>query len=234
VLVRPDGDGALLITQQAHAWVSGQLARAWGNESFDPPEPREEVCLAAEQHDLGMASFDMNPTVEPDNGLPTSFMDMPLDLHLEIWTEAPRLMLVQDRYAAILVALHGIALYERRDLARLPEADAERVRDFLAAQRAFVDAHAGALGIEAAELERNQRLVWTFDSLSLALLLGWDPFTLEDVPARGGERVAIELRNGRLSPWPFSPETVSVRCDGWRVAPNRRDHEWVERMLRPR
>ena len=237
MLVRPEGDGTLLITQQAHAWVSGQLARAWGNDRFAPPAPRDEVCLAAEQHDLGMASFDLDPPVDPDTGLPPSFMDMPLDVHLEIWTEAPRRMLVQDRYAAVLVALHGIALYERRDLARLPEPDARRVRTFLAAQRSFVEDQAAALGVDSDELARNQRLIWTLDSLSLALLLDWSPFTLEDVPAGADERVALALGGGTLAPWPFAADAVTVRCDARRLAPGQAlaegGFERFERVLRP-
>jgi hypothetical protein len=55
--------------------VSGQLARAW-----DPrPEPYEAVCLAAEQHDVGMAQWDLLPTLNPASGLPTTFIELDLD-----------------------------------------------------------------------------------------------------------------------------------------------------------
>jgi hypothetical protein len=202
VLVKPDGDKALLITQQAHAFVSGQLARAWGNERFPAPQPRREVCLAAEQHDLGMASFDLDPTINPDTGFPHSFMEMPLDTHLEIWTHAPLRMLAQDRYAAMLVALHGIALYQRREPSR-------PVLAFLDAQREFVDSIAADLGVGREEIERNQGLIWTFDSLSLALLLDWDPFTLDVVE--------VERRGSTLDPWPFAEDTLTVACDGRRL-----------------
>ena len=103
------------MTQQAHAWVSGQIARAWGNDRFDVPEPRDQVCLAAEQHDLGMTTYDMDPDLDPETGFPLSFMEMPLERHLAVWRQAPELMRVQDRYAALLVSLHGSALYERRE-----------------------------------------------------------------------------------------------------------------------
>src|SRR5919199_1418725 len=43
MLVRDD----MVIGQPAHAWVSGQIARAWGNAAFPAPEPSEAVCLAA-------------------------------------------------------------------------------------------------------------------------------------------------------------------------------------------
>src|SRR5690348_7524279 len=53
MLFRADGEDAIAIAQPSHAWLSGQLARAWGNERFAAPAPYEEVCLGAEQHDIG-------------------------------------------------------------------------------------------------------------------------------------------------------------------------------------
>ncbi len=50
----------LLISQPAHAWVTGQMARQWGNEQF--VTLMEEVCLAAEQHDIGFRSWEEAPT----------------------------------------------------------------------------------------------------------------------------------------------------------------------------
>ena len=105
MLVRDD---MIVIGQPSHAWLSGQLARAWS------PTPREEVCLAAEQHDIGMAAWDAEPKLNPETGLPRSFMQLELDDHLECWSRAARLVLPQSRYAALLVSLHGTALYERR------------------------------------------------------------------------------------------------------------------------
>ena len=179
MLLRPDGDGVIAIGQPAHAWLSGQLARAWS----DPVEPWEEVCLAAEQHDAGMAAWERRPTLNPDTGLPRSFMELSLDEHLEIWWSAAPLVLAQSRYAALLVSMHGTALYERRDLSRLAPDDVERVRAFLDGQaelqaRLLEDLRADPRTAAAATDEivrRNQRLVWTWDSLSLGLLLDWSP-----------------------------------------------------------
>src|SRR2546429_8619389 len=77
MLHREDETGLILIGQPAHAWVSGQLARAWGNERFGRFEPWEEVCLAAEQHDIGMAAWDAAPELNEASGLPYSFRELP-------------------------------------------------------------------------------------------------------------------------------------------------------------
>ena len=217
MLLRHDDDGVLAIGQPAHAWVSGQLARAWGNERFGGLEPREDVCLAAEQHDAGMAAWETRPTLNAESGLPRSFMELPLDEHLEIWRSAAPLVLPQSPYAALLVSMHGSALYERRDVSRLEPADAARVREFLAGQRELQDRLVAALGADPALVRRNQRLVWTWDSLSLGLLLGWAPFELTGVPTADGE-TDIAVADGTLDPWPFAAEEVIVRCDGRRLA----------------
>ncbi len=46
MLFREDPEGAIAISQPAHAWLTGQLARAWGNQQFGDFAPSEEVCLA--------------------------------------------------------------------------------------------------------------------------------------------------------------------------------------------
>jgi hypothetical protein len=220
MLLRRDGDDAIAIGQPAHAWVSGQLARAWGNERFGAVEPWEEVCLAAEQHDIGMAEWERAPTLNPETGLPRSFMELELGEHLEIWWRAAPLVLPQSRYAALLVSMHGTALYERRDLARLAPADVERVQGFLAGQRELQERLLA--GLPAADkVPRNQRLVWTWDSLSLGLLLDWMPFELTAVPsAEAPVDIAVRLApDGRvaLDPWPFAAPRLTVRSEGRQI-----------------
>jgi hypothetical protein len=225
MLLRRDGDDVIAIGQPAHAWLSGQLARAWGNERFGAVEPWEEVCLAAEQHDVGMAEWERRPTFNPETGLPRSFMELELDEHLEIWWRAAPLVVPLSRYAAVLVSMHGSALYERRNLEHLPEADVARVQAFLAGQRELRERLLAGLRADPVTaaaaagdvVRRNQRLLWTWDSLSLGLLLGWAPFELEAVPAAAGE-IDVALRDATLDPWPFDRSMINVRCEGRRLA----------------
>src|SRR3954453_676104 len=129
--------GVICIGQASHAWVSGQLARRWGNERFARPEPFEEDCLGAEQHDVGMAEWDLEPELDPDTGLPRSFMGMPLGTHLELWSKAPSKVLTQSPYAALVVSMHGRALYAREDTLE-PDTDSSKaVHRFVEEQEAF-------------------------------------------------------------------------------------------------
>jgi hypothetical protein len=230
MLLREDSDGILAIGQPSHAWISGQLARAWGNERFGAVEPFEEVCLAAEQHDVGWMSRELAPLFNPDTGLPRSFLEMPFGSHFELFRDGPRHMLSQSRYAALLVSLHGWRLYERRNLEEMAAADADRVRRFLDDQRRFQEelieglrADPATAGFASPELiERNSMLVWTWDYLSLALCLNWPRATARRAPS--AERpVDLELSRSsdpdrvNLSPWPFSADSVEVHCEGRRL-----------------
>jgi hypothetical protein len=230
LLLREDDHGVLAIGQPSHAWISGQLARAWGNARFGRVDPFEEVCLAAEQHDVGWATRDLEPIHNPQTGLPRSFMEMPLDVHLELWTEGPRALLSQSRYAALLVSMHGWRLYARRDLERLSPAEGDAVRRFLSEQRSFQQELIASLRADpvaapaaADELtERNSMLIWTWDYLSLALCLDWASTTARRTPTADGE-VDLNLTKGTepdmfaLDPWPFATDVVALHCEARRL-----------------
>lgn len=227
MLLREHDHGVIAIGQSSHAWLSGQLARAWGNAHFGRVDPLEEVCLAAEQHDIGMATWDLRPELNPDTGLPRSFMEMDIETHLELWSAAPRRLLAQSRYGAMLVSMHGCRLYELRDLAQLPPREAEAVRAYLDSQRALqqelletLQADPKMSSSATPELvARNSQLLWTWDYLSLAICLDWAPRAVREVPSVAGP-LELGLNRGQapltvaLEPWPFSASRLLVRCDG--------------------
>jgi hypothetical protein len=240
MLFRNDPHGLTVITQPAHAWVSGQLARAWGNERFGPVVPWEEVCLAAEQHDVGWLAWEAAPTLNRQTGRPYTFLELPLEAHLAIWSAAGPLALAWGRYPALLVSLHGTGLYQQRDLAKDAPADAGRVRDFLARQYAWQEEVKAALrnDPQAAPhaapdlLARNRRLLAVWDYLSLLLCMGLRAeHTLDHVPTAGGAAaltlapVAGDPTEVRLAPWPFGPDRVSLVCEGRRLLETYTDEE---------
>ncbi len=209
MLIREQPDGAALcIGQASHAWLSGQLARAW------VPAPADEVCLAAEQHDVGMAQWDLTPALDEATGWPVGFMDMALADHLALWSAAPARLFTQSRHAALLVLLHGMRLYELRDLDAMEPAAADAVQEFLAAQRALQERLAGEVGVTWDELRRDQARIFCWDGLSLALCLGWAPYTTSEVDGRLLRLEAVGEGAHVLDPWPFAPPELTVRCEG--------------------
>lgn len=233
MLHREEPEGLIVITQPVHAWVAAQLARRWGNAQFGTFAPWEEVCLGAEQHDVGMTAWERMPTLNPATGRPYHFMNMPVMEHIRGWTEAGRLALVQGRYTALLTSLHGTGLYERfhvweRDT---PE-EARAVRDYLQADYAFQGDLLASLRADPVyaphatddAIARNRRLVATWDRLSLALCHGVrTPLTIPDIPTADDPTVLTltpvdgDPLRVTVAPWPFRDDTVRLVCEGRRL-----------------
>jgi hypothetical protein len=233
MLLRADDEGVLAIGQLSHAWLSGQLARAWGNERFPDPYPREEIALGAEQHDIGWAEFDLQPGFNRQAGLPRTFLETSVEEHLAIWRSAPDRLLSVSEHAALVVSMHGSALSELR--LRAATDSRTLLTAHIAAEHDRQARLRSRLGLSEKQARVIQRQMWTWDGLSLALCHGWDPFTAHDVPESGGLG-ALELRGADdgpivVDPWPFSVAALEVRCEGRRLAESYEDADAMQRGL---
>jgi hypothetical protein len=236
MLFRDECEAVVAIPQPGHAWLAGQIVRAWGNGDFVQPSPFEEVCLAAEQHDIAWLAWEAAPTLNPATGRPHQFHEVPAARRVEDWRRGVRLALAAyGRYPALLVSLHADTIYG--PLLRpgvLPEEDLAPLRALLDEQHAFQRAVRAALAADprhadAAEpevVERNRLLVAVADGLSLAICRGvTDEARHPGAPPRAGmERVGLRLSSRRgdpedlvLEPWPFGAERVAVVCEGRRL-----------------
>ncbi len=233
MLHREDAGGLIVIAQPVHAWIAAQLARNWGNAAFGTFAPWEDVCLAAEQHDLGMTAWERAPTLNPATGRPYTFLNMPTLDHVRGWTQTGRQALMQGRYAALLTSLHGTGLYEQyHDWLRDTPDEAQTARDYLSNEYAFQaelldtlrDDPVYAPYTTEEALARNRRLVSAWDRLSLALCHGvHEPTTIADVPTANDE-AALTLApvdgdplNVTVDPWPFHAFIVRLVCEGRRL-----------------
>ena len=59
MLFRTEPSGVLAISQPTHAWISGQILRAWDEALSEP------LLLAGEQHDIGWLDWETAPTFNP-------------------------------------------------------------------------------------------------------------------------------------------------------------------------
>jgi hypothetical protein len=205
------------VAQPGHAWLAGQIVRAWGNDDFARPAPLEEVCLGAEQHDIAWLAWEAAPTLNPATGLPHRFHEVPLADRLRDWGRGVRLALAAyGRYPALLVSLHADTIYAPLlDAGGLDGDDLALVRVFLGEQHAFQRAacealacdrrHAGHVGSEA--LERNRLLVAAADGLSLAVCGGVTGEVRRRAcrgPGRSASRCAWARRAGTRRTWSWS------------------------------
>ncbi len=233
VLVRPDGNGALVIGQLSHSWLAGQLARVWGNARFGSVEPREEIVLGAEQHDIGWARFDLRPMLNRQTGLPRSFRELTIEEHLAIWRDAPDLLMSQSAYAALVVSLHGLSLSALRSR---ESPDSNRLlQSHIEGERARQARLCRELKVTDLQKERVRRQMWTWDGISLALCSAWLPFSVTDVPTVNGS-TTIELRDRQdgaltIDPWPFESERVEVQCEARRLEHGYEDEISMRRAL---
>ena len=247
MLHRPDKEGLIVITQPAHAWVSGQLARAWGNETFGDVVPREEVCVAAELHDIGFLAWEESPTLNPKTGRPHSFLDLPAEVHFALWSAGIRQMLCYDRYAALLVSLHFSGLAQRHPVTH-PPGDVRRAKDFLRDQRAFQDTLMTALRNDPQcsayssdePIGRNRQLVSLWDWMSLLLCMGFsETQVIHDVPT-ATTKAAISLTvvshglstRANVAPWPFQRDSLRLICEGRRLVGTFNDESAMRDALR--
>ncbi len=227
MLHRNHPKGTLLISQPSHAWISGQIARHWGNERFGSFAPRAEVELAAELHDIGFLKWEESPTLDKATGLPHTFLSMPVSDHLEIWSEGIHKAARYGRYPALLVSMHYTWLAQNHPHYENPQS-AMLVQEFLDTQAAYQsfafhslrrDSHYAAAAEEAA-FTRNRRLISLWDWLSLLICMGSSaPEQLNDVPTADGLTI-LTLRpvpnqpsHYTLEPWPFGGDAIKLVCE---------------------
>jgi hypothetical protein len=217
MLFRNQTSSVLAISQITHAWLSGQLLRAWDAKL------NESLLLAAEQHDIGWLDWETSPSFNPDTGRPHLFREIGAATHAPMWTRGvERSLAGWGAHVALLVSMHGGVIYRRyTDRHRISEADAAAAQEYLERQGPIETAWAKSLGLDTPTLDRERSLVAFVDTLSLALCGELKaPLALEAL-TRTGDKFEMQLseRPGRpfefvLSPWPFTADDLVLEGEG--------------------
>ena len=143
---------------------------------------------------------------------------MDVSVHLPLRLQSPKRLMAQSRYAALLASLHHTSFYERPPSIGLLRPAGRKIRDYLEQSAALQAQLRQTITAGDAEIDRNWRLVRTFDGLSHDLLHDRAPRERANVPAADGAvvKLRIERRDGAhtVDPWPFSGDRVTVRCEG--------------------
>ncbi|MFB6353671.1 MAG: DUF3891 family protein [Halobacteriales archaeon] len=105
--------GYRFVTQPDHARLAGQFAGQWGGDGFERPAPLPAVAMAAHVHDDGWFARDRRPYRRPD-GTPQPFTDLPPAAWIELYDRGIERAVALDRYAGLLVSMHGTGLRRRR------------------------------------------------------------------------------------------------------------------------
>jgi hypothetical protein len=216
LIVLPQPEGHVAVTQQEHARMCGALARAWGSPRFGDVDP--EAVLAAEQHELGMLEWDQMPSLDTATGLPTTVRRMDPAVHLPLRLKGPERLRAGSPYAALLASLHHISFYEHPPLYGLLRRSGRQIRSYLDRSASLQRELRRTLAVPDGEIDRNWRLVRAWDGLSHILMYGRAPTALRGVPAANGEQVEIAVTPTddavTLDPWPFSSARLRVSVEG--------------------
>ncbi len=232
MLLVPDPEGVVVVSQPDHGRMCAQLGRAWGNELVGEVTPREEVIRAAEVHDDGWLEWERSPVLDRATGRPYTFATAPYTVHLSIHLRWARELAAREPYPGLLVSLHHASFFPRpRRRGRLGPggrrigAFRDELDESAARTRELIDA-------SDEEIDRNRRLVRTWDGVSHDLLVNALPRTRPGVPAAG--RSSIDLTVSRVAdrhvvaPWPFASDELLVTVPGRHLSPTFTD----ERALR--
>ncbi|MEX2641316.1 MAG: DUF3891 family protein [Balneolales bacterium] len=228
MIVAPENDHVRLITQPAHAWISGQIAAQWGANGFLRPEPWSDLCFAAANHDAGWIPWELNPQLNAETGYPYDFRNIPIADHFDIWEASPRRTALTSRYSALLVSHHVAGLFRMHDFTEDPAVLRDKARVFIREQEHLQDGLKQSLisdgfyhrFMEAGDAVTHQRLTSVFDYLSLILcmgsvqdeIIGKVPHASGDIPVSIKKSSEDELTY-LMDPWPFHSREVHVHCD---------------------
>jgi Protein of unknown function (DUF3891) len=220
----------IAISQTAHAWVSGQLARQWGNEYFPSFAPAEPLCYAAEQHDRGFLDWERQPTLNLKSGLPHTFENIPLSLHVELRKKSILELKAVSLYASLVTSLYFSRAVGQKNPVENHE-DRRKIDEFLAEQQTLQRELLRSLrkdpdlrsACSDQAIEYNRRLLAAWDQLSIQLCRNPDSkFTVDDVPSAFKKSCRLLVtpadpnsREVRLEPWPFSKRRVELICEGY-------------------
>jgi hypothetical protein len=221
VIVRDDGATWSIVLQTDHADLSGQFARAWGNEDFSPPQPAATVARAAARHDDGWAIWERQPRLLAVDGQvkPRNFLDVQILSHLAFYRAQIAAVGDEDPYAGLLISMHGAGIYNGRygtdPALKLTFAPLEQreVDGFVSEQEDRRRQLVEELSLSEDELWTNYRLLQIFDRLSLHFCMKNPAVgaaaTLRPVPTRYAEEdteLAIEPDGPwrvKMDPYPF-------------------------------
>lgn len=246
----------LLLSQVEHARLSFDLARHWGNEAVPPvvdvaqagEQVRAEWLRGVYHHDDGWGASEADPPIDPEEGRPFSFLDLPRDQSLAIWRDSIHLARREGPLAGWCVARHFIALLESSDDAQMPIAQ-DWVAELRQVSDGWFDQWQSLSSVHETETaERCHHGLQWFDWLSLWLCLEC-PATGDDPPTEPhraettwGEVRAIELipaenqsrgepRRVVVKPWPFAVPELRLQVLGYAI-PARRYTDYDELVER--
>jgi hypothetical protein len=249
----PEGEPHFVLTMADHTEMCGQMARAFGNDRFEPLSPFDEVVYIVENHDRGWEAYDANPGLDPATGVPYIMARTPAPDAVKTNRGSPDFNEARHRYCGLLSSMHSWGLYNgrygfSRYVIRTQGSTSLNVvdvhRPLIEALLAFVVARLARLTavlaadpatrawIERRHLFQNYKQLQFFDTMSLYFHLRHADERGEEsyihVPLSADADTTVTLRkiddsHYSLDPFPFAGDLLTIVCKGRYVMPFPRD-----------
>jgi hypothetical protein len=248
----PQGAPRLAIKMDEHTALAARFARAFGNERFEPVEPRELMLYVIANHDKGWAGFDAAAKTDPRTGLPYNLVETPAVDITRTSAGSPDFNEKRHPYCGLLSSMHSWGLYngryglsdkvlidtiapaERPLAERMLQAELER-QERLKGELAR-DPQTAAW-VEQGHLMQNYKQLQFFDTLALYFNRAHPAARGEahfpHVPMNAREDTTITLRpvapdTYALSPYPFNESSARMKFSGRHIQPSKaKDVDWA-------
>jgi hypothetical protein len=251
-----EGAPRLVITMVEHGAFAGRLARAFGNEAFEPVAPRDEMLYVIDHHDWGWREIDERPGRTPATGLPWNLAETPRALSIRTLEGSPDFNEAHHPYCGLLSAMHMWGVYMGRyglsDDLLIDLVPQEHRPAFDAALERLVQRQARlreqlardpetAAWVEDGHLFQNYKQLQFFDTLALYFnftgAADRRPAQFGHVPRSAGEDATVAIRpvdevTYALAPFPFSTSGIRVSFCGRSMSPVSGDDEDLRETLR--
>ena len=189
MIVIDSGTKLIVVQQNDHAHLSGEMLSLWVDHELVAHPLRDEIIFAARHHDNGWREEDAVPRLDPDSGRPHTFMTLSAAPRIEIWRRAVARYAQPHPFATALIYQHALALHRR-------VADHEPYRGLVTELGQSMEAHLERHLIDAGQVTACYPWI---DLTDIASLAACDQFPR---PAQAaGHRVT--MRDGVLHVDPF-------------------------------
>jgi Protein of unknown function (DUF3891) len=110
----PAGKPRRAVMMHEHTALSGQFARAFGNDRFDPLAPLDVMTYVITHHDAGWSEFDRDPATDETTGLPYNLVETPARYITVTSRLSPDFNARQHPYCGLMSSMHSWGLYNGR------------------------------------------------------------------------------------------------------------------------
>ena len=248
----PAGEPRLAVMMHEHTALSGQFARAFGNDRFEPVWPNDLMFYVVSHHDAGWAEFDRDPVTDETSALPYNLVETPAKYLTVTSRRSPDFNERHHPYCGLMSSMHSWGLYNGRYglsklvlIDKIPPGDRPLAERMLAGEidrqsklktQIMEDAQT-ARWIEKDHLFQNYKQLQFFDTLALYFNRTHPSERpkqeFEHVPlnAREDANVTIRPRSTdvyEVSPFPFAANAAEFAFAGRLIEPgqHQKDGGW--------